>query len=52
MTASGIPWREIDFAADIERANAEGLPRIWTAENSRATILIRRDMHRGVVQGL
>ncbi|MGE4612222.1 MAG: hypothetical protein AAED33_12685, partial [Paracoccaceae bacterium] len=28
---TGIPWIEIDFAADVERANAEILPRISKA---------------------
>jgi choline kinase len=32
---SGVPWIEIDFLADIERANAEILPRILTAEANR-----------------
>ncbi len=44
---TGIPWIEIDFAADIERANAEVLPRILMAEgNRRAALMIKRDMDR------
>ncbi len=31
-----MPWIEIDFTADIERANAEVLPRILTAEGTAA----------------
>jgi choline kinase len=33
---TGMPWIEIDFAADIERAKNEVLPRILTAENDAA----------------
>jgi choline kinase len=33
---TGMPWIEIDFAADIERAKAEILPRILTAESTTA----------------
>ncbi len=44
---------EIDFAADIERANAEVLVRILTAEgNRRAALMIKRDMDRSLAQGL
>lgn len=32
---SGVPWIEIDFAVDIERAMAEVMPRILTAEGNR-----------------
>ncbi len=32
---TGIPWIEIDFAADIERAHAEVLPRIVKAQANR-----------------
>ncbi len=32
---SGMPWIEIDFAVDIEKANAEIMPRILKAENNR-----------------
>ncbi len=50
---SGMPWIEIDFAADIERANAEVLPRILTAEGNRhAPLMIKRDMERGETQRL
>ena len=45
---TGIPWIEIDFAADIERANAEVLPRILTAAGSRRTaMMINQDSDRG-----
>ena len=45
---SGIPWIEIDFAADIARANAEVLPRILKAEgNRRAAMFIKPDVDRG-----
>ncbi len=45
---TGLPWIEIDFAADIERANGEILPRILTAERSRrAAMMIKRDIARG-----
>ena len=33
---TGMPWIEIDFAADIERANAEILPRISKAIDDRS----------------
>jgi len=50
---TGTPWIEIDFAADIERANAEVLPRILTAEsNRRAAIMIKPDMGRVETQRL
>ncbi len=50
---TGLPWIEIDFAADIERANAEILPRILTAEGSRhAAVTIKREMARGEIQVL
>lgn len=32
---TGLPWIEIDYAADVERANAEILPRILAAAASR-----------------
>ncbi len=32
---TGLPWIEIDFRADIERANREILPRILRAEHDR-----------------
>ncbi len=44
---------EIDFTADIERAHAEVLPRILTAEGNRhAPLMIKRDMERGETQRL
>ena len=50
---TGTPWIEIDFAADIERANAEVLPRILAAEGHRRPALsIERDMARGAAQML
>jgi hypothetical protein len=50
---TGMPWIEIDFAADIERANAEVLPRILTAGGNRGeAMVIEREMKRGVAQGL
>ena len=50
---TGTPWIEIDFAADIERANAEILPRILKAEgNRRAGMMIKRDMDRVETQRL
>ncbi len=50
---TGLPWLEIDTAADIERANAEILPRILTAEGSRrAAMTIERDLARGETQSL
>ena len=33
---TGIPWIEIDFAVDIERANTEILPRISKAIDDRS----------------
>lgn len=50
---TGTPWIEIDFAADIERANAEVLPRILTAAGKRrAGMMIKRDMDRCETQRL
>ncbi len=50
---TGMPWIEIDFAADIERAKAEVLPRILAAEDNRhAAMTIKRDMDRGETQRL
>ena len=50
---TGMPWIEIDFAVDIERANAEVLPRILKAEGNRRTAMIsKRDMDRGETQRL
>jgi len=50
---TGTPWIEIDFAADIERANAEVLPRILAAEDTRRTaIMINSGMDRVETQRL
>ena len=50
---TGMPWIEIDFAVDIERANAEVLPRIAAAQDiRRAAMMIKRDMERGETQRL
>ncbi|HER26818.1 MAG TPA: phosphocholine cytidylyltransferase family protein [Rhodospirillales bacterium] len=50
---TGVPWIEIDFAADIECANTDVLPRILMAESKRhAPILSKRDMVRGERQGI
>jgi len=50
---TGMPWIEIDFAADIKRANAEVLPRILVAEaQRRAAMMIRRDIVRTEPQRL
>jgi choline kinase len=41
---TGMAWTEIDFAADVERANADILPRILTAEEDRSLVMtIERD---------
>ncbi len=48
---TGMPWIEIDFAADIERANSEVLPRILKAEiDSGAAIKIKRGKDRNTAQ--
>jgi choline kinase len=48
---TGTPWIEIDFAADIERANAEVLPRVLSVENTRrAAIMIKPDMDQGEIR--
>ena len=53
MTATGMLWIEIDFAAAIARANAAVLPRILPATGDRrAAITIEQDMHRGAAQDL
>ena len=45
---AGLPWIEIDFRADIERANREILPRILRAEHGRgAAPLIYDDQDSG-----
>jgi len=50
---TGMPWIEIDFAADIERANDEILPRILTAQGHlRAAMTIEKDMTQGETQTL
>jgi choline kinase len=50
---TGTPWIEIDFAIDIERANAEVLPQIVAAERIRPALMtINRDMSRGEPQRL
>ncbi len=50
---TGMPWIEIDFAADIERANAVILPRIAAAEEDRrAAILIEPAAVQGEIQRL
>jgi choline kinase len=37
---TGLPWLEIDFAADIERANAVVLPRILAAKGKGGATLV------------
>ncbi len=50
---TGMPWIEIDFAADIERANDQVLPRILAVEgHRRPAMAIERDMARGEIQML
>ena len=50
---TGNPWIEIDFAADIERANIEALPRIRMAEGDpHAPKSIEQDMDRSEIQRL
>ena len=34
---TGLPWTEIDFAADVERANNEVLPRILVEQENRCS---------------
>jgi len=36
---TGLAWTEIDFAADVERANTEILPRILTAMGDRNAVI-------------
>ena len=36
---TGMPWIEIDFSADVERANSEILPRMLLAKKNRKTAL-------------
>ena len=48
---TGLPWIEIDFAADIERANTEVLPAIVAMEeNRRAATMSKSDMVPGQTQ--
>ena len=48
---TGLPWIEIDFAADVERANAEILPRIVTATAKRqGATMIEGDTDKGAAQ--
>ncbi len=50
---TGMPWIEIDFAADVERANAVVLPRIALAEDERrAAIMIKPDVVQSELQRL
>jgi choline kinase len=50
---TGMPWIEIDFATDVERANAVVLPRIVAAEDDRrAAILIKPAVVHGEIQRL
>ncbi len=50
---TGMLWIEIDIGAEIERAKAEVLARIPTAEgNRRVALAIKRDMALGLAQGL
>ncbi|MHA1530272.1 MAG: phosphocholine cytidylyltransferase family protein [Alphaproteobacteria bacterium] len=50
---TGMPWIEIDFAADIARANTEILPRILTAAGNRHPAMkIGRDTDRDQTQRL
>jgi choline kinase len=50
---TGIPWIEIDFAADVERATSEILPRILAAEG-RGSAMMRDggETGRSLEQGL
>ncbi len=42
---TGMPWTEIDFAADVERANNEVLPRILMVQDNRcAETTTKRNM--------
>jgi len=50
---TGMPWIEIDFAADIERANSAVLPRILKAESdSGMAMMIKADKDRNIAQML
>ena len=50
---TGLPWIEIDFAADVARATSEILPRILTAEGGAGAMTVRggetgRSLERGL----
>ena len=50
---TGLPWIEIDFAADVARAETEILPRIVSAaKKRRAATVIKGDMDRGPAHDL
>ena len=50
---TGTPWIEIDFVVDIERANAEILPRILAVERNRSTVpMFNRDVGQNGIQKL
>ena len=50
---TGLPWIEIDFAADVDRAEAVILPRINTAAAKRRAIkTIKGDMDKGAALNL
>ena len=50
---TGLPWIEIDFAADVDRVEAEFLPRINTAvAKRRAFKTIKGDMDKGATLNL
>ncbi len=40
---TGVPWIEIDFAADVKRANSEILPRISKAVHDRSLASIMNE---------
>ena len=49
----GLPWIEIEFSADVDRAEAEILPRINAAAAKRHTIkTIKGEMNKGAAQNL
>ena len=52
---TGVPWIEIDFAADVERANSEILPRIMPLEPAergrRPTLIIGGEAGQGIRGG-
>ena len=50
---TGLPWIEIDFAADVDRAEAEILPRKNAAAAKRRAIkTIKGDMDKGAALNL